>query len=257
MTATVIIPLYRLPLPAQEAASLEQTCKVLADWPITLVKPRRLDVGELTAKYPSLRVESFDDDYFEGIAGYNRLMLSAEFYKRFLAWDYLLICQLDAWVFRDELRDWCERGYDSIGAPWLARPVYRWPIVSAWMKARHERALRAGRLSRQSLHGGVGNGGFSLRRVERFYAATQKHSDRITYYLTQERSHFYNEDVFWATEVPEFRRPAATEAVFFAFDTHPSYAYRLTGGRLPFGCHGWGKRKMRRFWKAFIPNQTE
>lgn len=257
MTATVIVPVYRLPLRPDEAASLERTCSVLADRPVTIVKPRRLDASPLTDRYPALRVESFDDDYFDGIAGYNRLMLSTEFYERFLEWDYLLICQLDAWVFRDELADWCRRGYDSIGAPWLARPVYRWPPIAAWMRFRRQRAQRTGQKLRQSLFDCVGNGGFSLRRTQSFYDAARKHSDRIAWYLAQERSHFYNEDVFWATEVPEFSRPGAEEAVRFAFDTNPAYAYRLTGGRLPFGCHGWGKRKMRRFWKPFIPTTED
>lgn len=55
-------------------------------------------------------------------------MLSAEFYERFLAWDYILLCQTDAFVFRDELADWCARGYDYIGAPWPLRPIYSNPL---------------------------------------------------------------------------------------------------------------------------------
>src|SRR6185312_14561683 len=52
---------------------------------------------------------------------------------------YILFYELDAWVFRDELNYWCTKGYDYIGAPWLDSSTKQ--IV------------------------GVGNGGFSLRKV--------------------------------------------------------------------------------------------
>ena len=31
----------------------------------------------------------------------------------------MLIYQLDAYVFKDELLNWANKGYDYIGAPWL------------------------------------------------------------------------------------------------------------------------------------------
>jgi hypothetical protein len=252
MNARVLIPVYRLPLSDKEAASLRQACAVLRDWPLVIVKPERLDVSSLSDEYPALQAESFDDGYFEGIAGYNRLMLSTEFYARFLDSEYILIHQLDAWVFRDELRQWCERGYDYIGAPWLENPVNRLPLMAFWMRRRHRHLLRAGRKSRQSLYDKVGNGGFSLRRVKSLHEATLKYAAVVAHNLSQKQSHFYHEDVFWATEVPEFSYPDPMEALRFSFDVHPRYCFRLTGGQLPFGCHGWDKRKMKRFWKPFI-----
>lgn len=44
-----------------------------------------------------------------GIAGYNQMMLSREFYQLFNDTEYLLICHTDAWIFRDELEDWCKK----------------------------------------------------------------------------------------------------------------------------------------------------
>jgi hypothetical protein len=253
MNARVLIPVYRLPLSENEAVSLRQVCTVLRDWPLVIVKPEKLDVSPLSALYPFLQVESFDDAYFEGIAGYNRLMLSTEFYARFLESEYILIYQLDAWVFRDELRSWCEKGYDYIGAPWLENPVNRYPLMASWTRMRHRHLLQSGRNSRQSLYDKIGNGGFSLRRVESLYRATIGHADRIAYYLSQKQSHFYHEDVFWATEIPTFSYPDPMDALRFSFDTHPRYCFRLTNGHLPFGCHGWDKRKMKGFWKSRIP----
>jgi hypothetical protein len=45
--------------------------------------------------------------------------LSEEFYQAFTDFEFMLIYQLDAFVFRDELADWCRSGYEYIGAPWL------------------------------------------------------------------------------------------------------------------------------------------
>ena len=98
----------------------------------------------------------------------------------------------------------------------------------------------------------LGNGGLSLRRTAAFIGACRRYADRAAEYLAV-RSHLYNEDVFWATVPDNFRYPTPEEALAFAFDTTPAYCYRLTGGRLPMGCHSWSKPRMYRFWRRFIP----
>ena len=45
----------------------------------------------------------FSDHWFHRVSTYNKLMLSLDFYVRFSAYGYLLVYQLDAWVFSDEL----------------------------------------------------------------------------------------------------------------------------------------------------------
>ena len=105
---------------------------------------------------------------------------------------------------------------------------------------------------RADLYGRIGNGGLSLRRTAAFIDACRRYADRAAEYLAV-RSHLYNEDVFWATVPDNFRYPTPEEALAFAFDTTPAYCYRLTGGRLPMGCHSWSKPRMYRFWRRFIP----
>ena len=46
------------------------------------------------------------------------------------------------------------------------------------------------------------------------------------------------------------------EAIDFSFDTHPQRCLAVTGGRLPFGCHGWLKPARINFWRRFIPVPT-
>ncbi|OUO52714.1 hypothetical protein B5F77_07475 [Parabacteroides sp. An277] len=249
----VVIPVYQNQLSESEFHSLRQVCKVLKRYPLVIVKPESLDVSNWKEIYPLLEIESFPDEYFKGISGYNRLMLSELFYSRFVErTEYLLIYQLDAYVFRDELEEWCNKGYDYVGAPWIQRPVYNRLPVSVWMRLSRWHSRVRKEPSRQDLYNKVGNGGFSLRHVAHHLAAVRKYKEKIVRFLSYTDNHFYNEDVFWATEVPEFHYPKAAEALRFSFDRHPAYCFRLTHGKLPFGCHAWSKKRMIHFWKDII-----
>ena len=100
----VIIPIYKNTFTATEKHSLMQAYDILKAYPLVVIKPESLDLSELQAEFPRLTFTSFDDAYFKGISGYNRLMLASGFYERFLDSTYILIYQLDAFVFRDKLK---------------------------------------------------------------------------------------------------------------------------------------------------------
>jgi glycosyltransferase involved in cell wall biosynthesis len=61
-------------------------------------------------------------------------------------YDYMLICHLDAWIFKDDLRAWMAKGYDFVGAPLFLPDLGRGRF-----------------LKRMAPFGG--NGGLSLRRI--------------------------------------------------------------------------------------------
>lgn len=245
----VIIPIYTSQINTYEKISLERICHILYAHPLTVIKPTSLDLSFLLEKYPELVMEDFDDNYFKGISGYNRLMLSEEFYQRFENYEYILICQLDAYIFRDELLDWCKKGYDYVGAPWLVRPIYhsfpmkqyRWLFRSA---ATRETDFK------------VGNGGLSLRRVSSHLLAVRLLKDIIGEFLSHKGNHVFNEDVFFSVEVNKhglnFSYPDYMEALKFSFDKYPALCYKLNCGQLPFGCHSWYKKKMIEFWSKII-----
>lgn len=245
----IIIPIYKSILSEDEELSLRQTCKVLSSYPLVVIHPEGLDLTSIATTYPVLQFEKFPPVFFKGIMGYNRLMLDPSFYERFLGYEYILICQLDVYIFRDELLQWCDKGYDYIGSPWLRRPVYDLPVLKQCMQLSlwwyHKRGLR----SKQDLYNKIGNGGLSLRKVKTHYEVTLEKRELIHFYVNREKYHLYNEDVFWSLEPENFTYPSIEEALHFAFDKYPEYAYRLTG-KLPFGCHGWNKRKMRKFWEG-------
>ena len=102
----VVIPIYKATLTQYEEMSLNQCVKVLANYSLVVIKPTSLDINELLSQYSLLKVENFPDDCFSNLRAYNKLVLSEDFYQRFVDYQYMLIFQLDAYVFRDELLYW-------------------------------------------------------------------------------------------------------------------------------------------------------
>ena len=121
--AIIVIPVYTTQLTVSEHAALRQCFDILSSYPKCFVKPESLDITSLVRDYPANHIVPFPDTYFKGIAGYNRLMMSPEFYETFAQWEYILIYQTDAWVFSDRLSEWCSKGYDYIGAPWISKTI--------------------------------------------------------------------------------------------------------------------------------------
>lgn len=123
----VIIPIYTTELSDTEWISLDRCFDILKRYSICFVIPDGLDMTVIEKRYGKRETYSFDKSYFKGLKGYNRLMLSSEFYKTFSDTKYILIHQTDAFVFRDELEQWCSHNFDYIGAPWIPKRKYtRW-----------------------------------------------------------------------------------------------------------------------------------
>ncbi|MBR5102210.1 MAG: hypothetical protein IK092_03730, partial [Muribaculaceae bacterium] len=224
---TVVIPLYTLNLNVNELLSLRQCFSVLGNHDIAIVKPHSLDVSalpELIGGNPKFRVEEFDDSYFAGREGYNRMMLSAEFYSRFLTSRYIFIHQTDVYVFRDELERWCLKGYDYVGAPWLPAigDVKGFNMLRRFV---YDCRRLNGRLTPGfhsiNLKYKVGNGGCSLRHVEHTHHAACILATSIAEVAAYSSRTENFEDVFWSVRVNElspgaFRIPPYTEAVYFS-----------------------------------------
>lgn len=260
----VVIPVYKRELAWNEEISFRQTMRVLGSFPIIMVCPETLDLSKYNAiageNNRTIYKESFDDKYFASIAGYNRLLLSEEFYARFERYEYILIAQLDTYVFRDDLAEWCCKGYDYIGAPLFGN------------KMNVHRSV-------------VGNGGLSLRRVDAYlnYFKGKKHvvpisqiAQRIDLSAKPYTRWFIwllivlgwhntprsfaarykaNEDGFWSISLRgtnyELKIPNVEEALGFGWERFPSDLYTYLG-HLPFGCHAWEKYEYDTFWKEYI-----
>ncbi|MBO5710444.1 MAG: hypothetical protein J6R62_02855 [Rikenellaceae bacterium] len=226
----VVIPTYRNELSEWEKLSLEQCVKVLSkNHDIKIVAPEGIDSH-------GLQVERFDSKFFDGLAGYNKLMLAAEFYDRFCDYDYILIYQLDAWVFRDRFNEWCSQGWDYIGAPWLIKGTGCAPLsilarnILLKLKCYHTDLFRF-RM--------VGNGGVSLRKVETFRQKTRN--------IKQIPRHGkLNEDIYWSL-VAGLKIPDWRTAQHFSLDEVP---YPAECNIAPDFCHGFSKsQKTLQYWE--------
>lgn len=252
----VVVPVYKTVLENYEEISLRQCCKILGDHSLFLIKPEDLD---LTAYLPFFKksgyqTEMFSNHFFEDIKGYNGLMLSAEFYERFSKYDFILIYQLDAFVFKDELLFWCEQEFDYIGAPWIERDKWKRRIRS-YLHYRFNRKQTDSILPTVwQFYNRVGNGGFSLRRVEKFYNLCKAERTLIDFYNANNESKFFNEDVFWSLEVNRSRKrlsiPDYKMAIHFSIEQQPELAMELMRGTLPFGLHGINVYPD--FWRPYI-----
>jgi hypothetical protein len=245
---------------ADERLSFRQCCEVLGKHPIRLVCPRGMDLSAYRAIHPDIVADFIDPKWFKSIRDYNLLKVLPWLYRRYAGYEFMLTYELDAWVFRDELLDWCEQGWDYMGAPWFAN---------------YSRSVSDDELL------GVGNSGFSLRNVQSARRALRQRRRERAIFLTKglikrrippvdfvwsffdaERfyapfnEYFEADDMFWhymvAKEYPWFRLPTCEQARPFAFESNPSRLFRDTGGVLPFGCHKWRLREPE-FWREHIP----
>jgi len=240
----VIIPIYKRELSSYEKISLARCLSVLGNFPVIVIAPVRLSDSLIRSQTSSnVLIEHFDDSYFADIDGYNRLMLRVEFYERFKKYAYILIHQLDAFVFSNELIEWCRRGYDYVGAPWIGIDMVK--FVDNHFDHGIGKYLRY--IGMKPKH--VGNGGFSLRKVKSAMIALsllKKTAKNWTHY----------EDIFWSIEVPKhllffFKIPDANIARKFSFELEPRRCYKDNFNRLPFGCHAWQKYDID-FWRPFF-----
>jgi hypothetical protein len=225
MSCCIVVPVYRDLCDPLEVLSFLRL-RQLAKQDVFLVAPEGLDLGSYRRLWPDIHESRFDPSHFLNISAYSALMLSVDFYERFAAdYDWLLIHQLDAFLFHNIVETFCAMPYDYFGAPWvpaqLIRPGIHHPRLLKFFGRRIE----------------VGNGGLSLRRL----AST-------LWLLTSKRrgadSYKYNEDGFfsyWGSFSSGFRSCPLEIARRFSFENEPSQLLKRNGGELPLGCHAFGK----------------
>jgi hypothetical protein len=145
----VVIPVYNENPKKEERRAFRNNIQILRQHPICIVTHKECDISVYNriAKEEGivLLYNHFDKSYFSSTESYNALCLSTGFYERFSNYKYMLICQLDVWIFRDEVIEWCSKGYDYIGAP----------IYYPYNESRYTKIFRA-----------IGNGGLCLRRIK-------------------------------------------------------------------------------------------
>ena len=252
----IVIPIYR-ELYKNEAFALDNNLHVFREYPTVFLKPKGLNIEKLKEKYPQIGEVEVSDLWLgktKGIAGYNEMMMSADFYNMFVDYEYMLICQTDVWVFRDELSEWCNKGIDHVGAPWPNRKIYEHFPLKQYIQLRI--FLKP---AKKNLHcqmfGNIGNGGFSLRKVKVFRDLCLKYSKEIEFYNTQ-TDPYHNEDIFWALVPKELKIPTIEQAANFSFDRKLELCYKINKEHLPMAAHGYDRKHRKKFWSQFIPKEA-
>ena len=249
-----------------ERAALKQCSFVFAEKrDIVFVVPENLDCSVYLEVIPTAEVKRFDDSYFADVSGYSCLLLMPDFYRCFGGYTHMLIYQLDGWVFRDELDEWCGKEYEYIGAPFYLQNGVKQLAV-------------------------VGNGGVSLRNIAamlRVLTAPEKKMFpnkllwrffrnyiaqcrylcclgpllKIIGLLPNTRGRFLDsvrcsklnqEDVVFYFLSREFTADGLLmaqleDAALFSLDSTPEIFFR----KLPAFCHAWRKNNPE-FWKKYI-----
>ncbi len=274
MFVKILIPIYKSALTDREKESFLQCLHVLKAYPICLVAPESLNTSLYMtlskACNVNLTISHFNHKYFENVYAYSQLLLNRNFYQHFKDCDYILIYQLDGFVFRDELNAWCKKGYDYIGAPWFKNYGSNENGDKLWK---------------------VGNGGVSLRRVSAFLNIFDRtmpfsiypfyvknirkkgfftmsinvikmlysllfRNKSVEYYLQNFTDERINEDCFWTDGLSMTKLalhiPDTLTAARFCIEKSPSYLYQLTGNKLPFSCHAYEKYEYDNFWQEKI-----
>lgn len=255
----ILIPVYQSDITFHEETSFRQCLKVLHNYDIYIITYRELQTtlyDSICNEYSAnVQYKYFSKDYFKSISGYNKLCLNKELYISFKEYEYILIYQLDAWVFYDRLTYWCNKNYDYIGAPWFEEYGYHEEGKKLWA---------------------VGNGGLSLRKVKYFTKILSwklpiikpklKNILNIHFLLFYLGRHntisFYNksintnEDYFFSQYLSQSWFPPSVpncdEALYFSFEKSPSYLFIKARHQLPFGCHAYLKNEYDTFWHKYI-----
>lgn len=251
----VILPVYKS-LDVDEQMSLLQAIEMTPNFQKKFVAPISFVLDDSYAAFSSIEIEYFEDSFFSNIQGYNKLMLDVEFYKRFISYKYILIHQMDAYLFKPNLKYWCDRDYDYIGAPWYEpRKLSKYNLykfIFSYLKLFFNKK----KLLRWKHFNNVGNGGLSLRKVEAFIDVLTKVDKELLDKYRIKNDNFFNEDIFWSLEAPSINEnfciPQWNEALNFSIENLPLEAYKALGENLPFGCHAY-KQCNPDFWKEFIP----
>jgi len=231
----IIVPLYKTEFDNDEYNSIKQLFNILGQYNIAAIYPESLDLSYYNENFSFNDYYSFWDSHFQNYPyGYNNLLMLDGFYEIFSEYEYMLIYQPDAWVFKDELDYWIYRDYDYIGAPYLYFDYY-----SAYQQMSP-----------------IGNGGFSLRKIKTFiYACKNFHS--YADYILNENDPYLGEDHFpmlvnEGENLEVFKMPTFDDAKKFSWDLNPVALFIVNDYELPFGCHAYNKVYNHEIYKDFI-----
>jgi hypothetical protein len=222
----VVIPIHNSIPSVYEIISFRQCFKILGNHPIYVVAPFGLNIDAYNRVVENFNVKFINPRWQKNLLNYNKLKLSRFFYSLFKDYEYMLTYELDAFVFSDALLDWCNKEYDFIGAPWFD-----------------------GYITDSKKIIGVGNSGFSLRKIK----SIKKGISKVYYKDPKQFESGRKKKVIAFIAFPYYWFSTLLfENLFIqSFEVNPSFLYKINNNKLPMGCHAWWRYDLE-FWKPFI-----
>lgn len=219
----ITVPVYKENPNVFEIASIKQCVKVLGEkYEILLFCPDELNLSKYEAECNnySFSILRCDKRYFASQKSYSDLCETWQFYDLLSNYEYMIIYQLDAWIFEDKVEYFMNMGYDYIGAIHLMG-------------------------YQGDAEGRNGNGGFCLRNTKQFRDVCEK-TNFNSFSLLEDR-------VFCETLKNNFKLAPLDVCRQFSFQDNPSVCYKKNGNKLPMGCHAFKFNNWRGgFWKQYI-----
>ncbi len=237
-SVVVVVPIYKPALTSTEEFAVNHSLNILRSQPCVFICPDSLDIGYYRERWPWVSFSVFEANHFESVASYSRLLLSPSYYERFISYEYMLILQTDAILFRDELNIWIKAGFDYVGAPWPEGIE-----ITLWRDN-----FQGERRQRVRTH--VGNGGLSLRNIGRCRELLAEFPETLAAF----RQSGTNEDAYFSLLGPQskgFRIPDEVTASRFSLELAAEPYLKRNGGEVPLGMHRW-KWLMPPSWQAVL-----
>lgn len=223
----VVIPVYKEVPDKIDKIVISNILSQMVGYDVYFVVPKGFDIE----KYKTYGAEFkfFEKRYFRSEKTYSRLLLKTEFYEAFQEYEYMLIVQTDAWIFKKgaDLAEFTFKGYDYIGAPWR-EGIEAYPV--AFKGLSYIRKF----MKKRTCY--VGNGGLSLRNIQKTCMLLRE-KRRYTFLWNT------GEDVFFAFHGQESRCNFHIAPVELAgqLALEKNAKEQIGEGQLPFGVHGWDK----------------
>lgn len=219
----IIIPVYKENLTHNETIAYQQAKRVFCRYDLFFLSPKSLSICYADKDIEILR---FEDRHFKGVQEYSDFMLDVDLYKAMEQYEYILIYQLDAFVFEDRLDFFCREGYDYIGAPSFLGAMY-------FCNGMPEQYIQ--------------NGGFSLRKTRAFIDWIEQEKAGIEFH----KRYSCEDSIIYKYKNSVLNLPSFDVALHFSIDSEVKEQLRRLDGELPMGCHAWDRYEVD-IWKPII-----
>ncbi|MEI8037377.1 MAG: DUF5672 family protein [Verrucomicrobiota bacterium] len=263
-SVAIVVPLSPRPgLTADERVSLRHLNHYLGDYDKYLIASEGF-----APDLPGFQVKHFARKYFGSAAAHGRMLAQAAFYREFADYEFVFFYHLDSLAFSDQMAVWCATDLDYIGPPWMHCEESLWVdtprvgnggftllrVASALqvLANRHRKEPSTYWIDQFTQHapGGLVRG---LEWIQARCPGMHLLNRLLHEWHAMEdpAEHGRNNDLFWSDKavryLPEFKVASLEQGLRFAFEAVPRDCFEMTGGRMPFGCHAWG-RYDREFW---------